>query len=227
MANPKKKRSRDGCLTCRRRKKKCDESLSPQCHNCEANGLQCTWPGHVLEARKKRAKEGKLYNSKVDPKSFDSSSYPGLQTHHHHNTLGHSTSDSLASLPHPIAENHSLSSNVALRRRVSDTDGISWKTSSLSLLHPAVDRRGSSISQPMPSIAPTPAPHRENYRVEKPKGTQRRENYFLQRIAMQQDCVVEEDAKEDKPDHHSQVNRDLIRSYIANQMDLGEALKKV
>ncbi|KAK0117834.1 hypothetical protein ONS95_012157 [Cadophora gregata] len=34
------KRTRDGCWTCRRRKKKCD-ARHPSCQNCEARGLQC------------------------------------------------------------------------------------------------------------------------------------------------------------------------------------------
>lgn len=33
-------RSRTGCLTCRRRRKKCDEH-KPQCHNCLRNSLEC------------------------------------------------------------------------------------------------------------------------------------------------------------------------------------------
>ncbi|CAK7271743.1 hypothetical protein SEPCBS119000_004763 [Sporothrix epigloea] len=36
-------RSRSGCLTCRQRKKKCDE-LRPQCVGCTRNKLPCVWP---------------------------------------------------------------------------------------------------------------------------------------------------------------------------------------
>ncbi|KAH7144498.1 fungal-specific transcription factor domain-containing protein [Dactylonectria estremocensis] len=36
-------RSRTGCLTCRRRKKKCDEQ-KPACGGCERNMLDCNWP---------------------------------------------------------------------------------------------------------------------------------------------------------------------------------------
>lgn len=38
-----KTRSRLGCYTCRRRKKKCDE-LYPMCQRCAAKGLPCEWP---------------------------------------------------------------------------------------------------------------------------------------------------------------------------------------
>ncbi|KAL4911373.1 fungal-specific transcription factor domain-containing protein [Aspergillus multicolor] len=36
-------RTRSGCLTCRRRKKKCDEQ-KPRCAACARNGLLCSWP---------------------------------------------------------------------------------------------------------------------------------------------------------------------------------------
>lgn len=35
-------RSRTGCLTCRRRKKKCDENR-PSCAGCQRNHLECQW----------------------------------------------------------------------------------------------------------------------------------------------------------------------------------------
>ncbi|KAH7140696.1 fungal-specific transcription factor domain-containing protein [Dactylonectria macrodidyma] len=38
-------RTRTGCLTCRRRKKKCDEQ-KPACGGCKRNSLDCNWPTH-------------------------------------------------------------------------------------------------------------------------------------------------------------------------------------
>ncbi len=40
---PKSKRTRTGCLCCRRRHKKCDE-LKPSCKFCISKGLKCEWP---------------------------------------------------------------------------------------------------------------------------------------------------------------------------------------
>lgn len=40
---PKRIRSKTGCLTCRRRKKKCDET-KPQCKACVRLKLECEWP---------------------------------------------------------------------------------------------------------------------------------------------------------------------------------------
>ncbi|PLB51517.1 hypothetical protein P170DRAFT_506516 [Aspergillus steynii IBT 23096] len=37
-------RSKTGCGSCRRRKKKCDET-HPVCNGCQRNNLACTWPG--------------------------------------------------------------------------------------------------------------------------------------------------------------------------------------
>lgn len=39
----KRKRVRTGCLTCRKRHRKCDE-LHPRCQNCEQKGFDCFWP---------------------------------------------------------------------------------------------------------------------------------------------------------------------------------------
>ncbi|CAE6414701.1 unnamed protein product [Rhizoctonia solani] len=39
-------RSKNGCLTCRRRRKKCDEKL-PVCSRCERSETQCIWPQHI------------------------------------------------------------------------------------------------------------------------------------------------------------------------------------
>ncbi|CAK7216935.1 hypothetical protein SBRCBS47491_002992 [Sporothrix bragantina] len=42
-------RSRNGCLTCRQRKKKCDEKR-PQCAGCTRNKLSCVWPARAKTA---------------------------------------------------------------------------------------------------------------------------------------------------------------------------------
>ncbi|KAG7876422.1 hypothetical protein KL938_004490 [Ogataea parapolymorpha] len=43
---PAKRRVRTGCLTCRRKHKKCDENR-PKCDFCTAKGLECVWPEEV------------------------------------------------------------------------------------------------------------------------------------------------------------------------------------
>ncbi|KAE8410483.1 fungal-specific transcription factor domain-containing protein [Aspergillus pseudocaelatus] len=46
-------RSRTGCLTCRRRKKKCDER-QPICSGCDRNHLPCEWVSNELAPRTRR-----------------------------------------------------------------------------------------------------------------------------------------------------------------------------
>lgn len=80
------------------------------------------------------------------------------------------------------------------------------------------------ISQPVHSGTP-----QQEYRISKPKieaerKNEKKSNYFLQRIAMQQDCVEEED-KEDE-EVYGNVDKDLIRNIIAHQMDLGDTFKR-
>ncbi|KAK5998736.1 hypothetical protein PT974_01118 [Cladobotryum mycophilum] len=43
-------RTRTGCFTCRRRKKKCDEQ-KPICGGCTRNRFGCDWPTHLGQAR--------------------------------------------------------------------------------------------------------------------------------------------------------------------------------
>lgn len=51
-------RSRTGCWTCRKRKKKCDELLYPVCQNCQLKKLACEWPRlkHELFIKEREAK---------------------------------------------------------------------------------------------------------------------------------------------------------------------------
>lgn len=45
LTQPIKRRTKSGCLTCRKRKKKCDEDLvDGKCQACTRNFLQCCWP---------------------------------------------------------------------------------------------------------------------------------------------------------------------------------------
>lgn len=45
LATPVKRRTKTGCLTCRKRKKKCDEDkVDGKCQACTRNFLECCWP---------------------------------------------------------------------------------------------------------------------------------------------------------------------------------------
>lgn len=57
-------RVRTGCLTCRRRKKKCDEAR-PICAGCQRNDLGCQWPPNV-PGRKDSAQDDEIRLSTTD-----------------------------------------------------------------------------------------------------------------------------------------------------------------
>ncbi|KAF5650912.1 transcriptional regulatory [Fusarium sp. NRRL 25303] len=80
IADRRKARSKNGCLTCRIRKVKCDEQR-PVCKRCENSPNKCEWlePGQALSARGKRVESPaygspRLLASSESPASFDSGS---------------------------------------------------------------------------------------------------------------------------------------------------------
>ncbi|KAK2690098.1 hypothetical protein QWA68_010042 [Fusarium oxysporum] len=80
IADRRKARSKNGCLTCRIRKVKCDEQR-PVCKRCENSPNKCEWlePGQALSARGKRIESPaygspRLLASSESPASFDSGS---------------------------------------------------------------------------------------------------------------------------------------------------------
>lgn len=52
LANP-KRRSRGGCLTCRKRKKRCSEH-KPSCYECTRLEMPCQWPEPGSERKNRR-----------------------------------------------------------------------------------------------------------------------------------------------------------------------------
>lgn len=73
---PQKTRTKSGCLTCRYRRKKCDER-KPNCSSCTRSQVDCDWPSfHVIEAssttardffRKRKVRETKKPLSTANP----------------------------------------------------------------------------------------------------------------------------------------------------------------
>lgn len=55
-------RVRTGCLTCRGRKKKCDEA-KPRCRGCERNILDCRWPSGLATARQESSRSATRSNT--------------------------------------------------------------------------------------------------------------------------------------------------------------------
>lgn len=58
-------RCRTGCLTCRRRKKKCDES-QPSCAGCRRNNLECEWESSdSLSKPRRRHRQPRSYDNSL------------------------------------------------------------------------------------------------------------------------------------------------------------------
>ncbi|KAK0712980.1 fungal-specific transcription factor domain-containing protein [Lasiosphaeria miniovina] len=75
-----KGRSKTGCLTCRKRKKKCDEA-KPRCMNCEKNAVVCEgYPEkQIWKSGKERAEEERLKSRSLPPISIQPI-FHGLET---------------------------------------------------------------------------------------------------------------------------------------------------
>lgn len=158
-------RCRTGCLTCRRRRKKCDESSYPRCKNCLSNKLLCTWPEVVIEAKNKKLSSDKdsLDDELLTPSTLGSNSSP-IET-----WFVPTSEEASSQEPGPFL-------------RQTNVPEISHSSESIASLN-----------------------------------TSRTPNYFLQRIAMQQECVDDDAPVELVP--ISPIKED-IRSRIWNQLDV-------
>lgn len=55
------KRTKTGCLTCRKRKKKCDENIiDGKCQGCTRNFLDCNWPTSLTQAPTSRGRTSSI-----------------------------------------------------------------------------------------------------------------------------------------------------------------------
>ncbi|OJD19125.1 hypothetical protein AJ78_00911 [Emergomyces pasteurianus Ep9510] len=57
LLQPRRSRTKTGCLCCRLRRKKCDEE-QPACRNCQKRGLVCSWLGSKEFAWRLKMKQG-------------------------------------------------------------------------------------------------------------------------------------------------------------------------
>jgi hypothetical protein len=72
-------RSKEGCLTCKRRKVKCDEQR-PRCSHCERLNLECKWQG--LHARRQSTATTSSDRNAVVRTPMSMSSGPGIPSGH-------------------------------------------------------------------------------------------------------------------------------------------------
>ncbi|KAL6399081.1 uncharacterized protein AUP68_17622 [Ilyonectria robusta] len=105
-------RSRTGCFTCRRRKKKCDER-KPICSGCRQNSLECNWPAlPSMFAKAQRLAPAAMSAKAISRQQPSTTSLEAasssstdlgstrVHSHQHHQDADSSTS-SPPSTPHP------------------------------------------------------------------------------------------------------------------------------
>lgn len=88
-------RSRSGCFTCRRRKKKCDEA-KPLCSGCRRNRLDCRWPVQSGSSSPSSAQDSPPRPAAPWPDGDDGRGSPADAPHRdHHRRLHHHHHDGL------------------------------------------------------------------------------------------------------------------------------------
>ncbi|KAK6460647.1 hypothetical protein DFJ63DRAFT_315310 [Scheffersomyces coipomensis] len=162
---PKTTRSRTGCYTCRRRKKKCDELSFPTCHNCESKHLQCVWPKATQE----------LYEKLRQVKYIDSND--NTSHVHHHSTNGIRQGPSTTTI---ISTSSKVLSNSKLEVNQDELSTVDGSPFDQYLQSPYSDYTDISettktINQSLPSNSNTLS--------------SKKSSHILNMIAMQQDCV--------------------------------------
>lgn len=157
-----KTRCKTGCLTCRRRRKKCDESSFPLCKNCVHNLLKCIWPENVLKSKKEKIR--------------------------------------------------ALNSPPETQNEVEELSKTDPSPSLLELGSSEQPFQQSSLELLLRQVSSNIIPKTQTERKE-----EKRENFILHRIAMQQDCVDDEVTLEVPPIRDTKKD---IRSRIWNQLDV-------
>ncbi|KAI5474446.1 hypothetical protein MNV49_003251, partial [Pseudohyphozyma bogoriensis] len=76
-------RSRNGCLTCRKYRQKCDEDKLPECKRCRTSRRECVWPDHVVKHMENAKVQDEVYNgsSLAAPTSNIAFALPSLVPH--------------------------------------------------------------------------------------------------------------------------------------------------
>lgn len=89
--NIKRVRTKSGCLTCRKRKKKCDEDVvSGKCQGCTRNFLECCWPSKI------ESDVNSSDNSVKESNLSDNSNTSDNSENHSDNSDSESVNDSLS-----------------------------------------------------------------------------------------------------------------------------------
>lgn len=243
-----KTRSRTGCFTCRKRKKKCDELLYPTCQNCQEKNLACQWPLKKHEFHKKleevkyigyedkKSKCGNKNSGDTGRKSAQQRSM-SIEDEKHHKKRNQSTGGKNDIEFMPIKRRSGAGDLLAidgLEDEIARPDDAAYVNSVQEEIpvNPedstpdSHDKVSSDLENYNQYNIRLPTDHQSviPYRVSKQESIKlqrKRHNYFLERIAMQQDCVDSDEASikvpQDVPfENHSLTDNDYILNDINN-----------
>lgn len=104
LTPPAKRRVRTGCLTCRRKHKKCDENRNPKCDFCTSKGLDCIWPENV--------KKNVFVNNSLKDFQFDKKSSIHSNSNTNHTTTTSNNNNQLDNNYSDPITNHQLRHSI-------------------------------------------------------------------------------------------------------------------
>lgn len=182
-------RSRTGCLTCRRRKKKCDEELYPTCLNCKKKLLGCEWPEIKHELNKKLKQVRYIQNNPTS-----------LATPNITETISNGTINLVAESYKTLASNALGSKELQDYTLVAKDIQLLYMESGEEDSSPNIPFNVSELESPQKEHFSESSIIRRSIDLGRPNNLDtetevlRRQNgYFLERIALQQDCVDSEE----------------------------------
>ncbi|CUM53197.1 unnamed protein product [Debaryomyces fabryi] len=241
-------RSRTGCFTCRKRKKKCDELLYPVCQNCQEKNLACQWPLKKHEFHKNmeevkyigyddKASKTRETNSRQLKRNSAQlhNSYSEDETQPKKRNEGHKGPKETSFMQiRPFNEAEDLLSIDNIENDISSAQNTMYgnKLPQDVLVHPSDSTpdtydNGASDIENHGKYAPIRHPTDSNAikmlvpsKLDSIQLQKKRHNYFLERIAMQQDCVDSEDEITDiAPVSPFEIDSLIDNDYILNDKD--------
>lgn len=243
-----KTRSRTGCFTCRKRKKKCDELLYPVCQNCQEKNLACQWPLKKHEFHKKMEEVKYIgYEDKIHNARESNTRHLKRNSSEHHNMYedeiqqkkrneGQKGHRETSFMPiKPLSEAGDFLAINGIENDISSTQATVYDNQ---FPHEVPIHRSDSTPDTYDNGPSDLENHGDQYaRIRhtidskslKPPGNskldsiqlqKKRHNYFLERIAMQQDCVdSEEEITDIAPASPFEIDSLIDNYYILNDSD--------
>lgn len=198
----KKIRSKTGCLTCRRRKKKCDET-KPKCNTCVRLKLECEWPSLATKTNLSSKQKTKQSNN-ILPINHQSKVTKVRKKRV--NSVGAITNESIAK---PIVNDEFQTNNdinliATMHITTFQGDNLPLSTSSsnpMNVITPYTQITSgvvsiSNIREVLvePDSSQYSSDEQNHGAISMSRGTSvnsshKKSNYYLKRIAMQEDCV--------------------------------------